>query len=230
MPPIPPYASRPSSPPRLRYELQIQDLDHEGADVFLNALGPNPRHVLQRSVAFVRQTLYDEIPLHLQPNVESITFILRPMPGVAHSCGSDRHKEIHFSLDYIKSLSPAIAPTEIEGVIVHEVVHCFQYNARGTCPGGLIEGIADFIRLRANFAPPHWREDRDGKWDAGYEKTGYFLHWIENRQANSAGLSFVKDLNLAMKDREFDASIFQDMTGRSLKQLWTLYGKDKENN
>ena len=171
------------------------------------------------------------------------------MPGVAHSCGSDRHKEIHFSLDYIKSLSPAIAPTEIEGVIVHEVVHCFQYNARGTCPGGLIEGIAgmseqlvttervdataarsDFIRLRANFAPPHWREDRDGKWDAGYEKTGYFLHWIENRQANSAGLSFVKDLNLAMKDREFDASIFQDMTGRSLKQLWTLYGKDKENN
>jgi len=64
------------------------------------------------------------------------------MPGIAHTCGSDEHKEIHFSLDYIKSLSPAIAPSEIEGVIVHEAVHCFQYNARGTCPGGLIEGIA----------------------------------------------------------------------------------------
>ena len=79
MPPIPPYASRPSSPPRLRYELQIKDLDHEGADVFLNALGPNPRHVLQRSVAFVRQTLYDEIPLHLQP--KSVHFPDKHMHG-----------------------------------------------------------------------------------------------------------------------------------------------------
>jgi hypothetical protein len=68
------------------------------------------------------------------------------MPGVAHTCGSDQHKEIHFSLDYIKPLSPAFAPTEIEGVIVHEVVHCFQYNARNTCPGGLIEGIAGMSR------------------------------------------------------------------------------------
>jgi len=84
--------------------------------------------------------------------------------------------------------------------------------------------------LRANLAPPHWREDRNGKWDAGYEKTGYFLHWIENRQANNAELSFIKDLNLAMKDRKFDASVFQDLTGCPLKELWKLYGKDKENN
>jgi len=230
MPPIPQF--QPSSRPRLRYELRIQDLEHDGADIFLNAFWPNPRQLLQRTVAFVQRTLYDEIPLHLQPNVESITFILRPMPGIAHTCGSDEHKEIHFSLDYIKSLSPAIAPTEIEGVIVHEAVHCFQYNARGTCPGGLIEGIADFVRLRANLAPPHWREDRNGKWDAGYEKTGYFLDWIENRQASlNAGLSFIKDLNLAMKDRKFDASVFQDLSGYPLKELWKLYGKDnKEKN
>lgn len=73
------------------------------------------------------------------------------MPGVAHTCGSDQHKEIHFSLDYIKPLSPAIAPSEIEGVIVHEVVHCFQYNARNTCPGGLIEGIAGMSDQLASY-------------------------------------------------------------------------------
>jgi hypothetical protein len=28
------------------------------------------------------------------------------------------------------------------GVLVHEIVHCYQYDAKGTCPGGLIEGIA----------------------------------------------------------------------------------------
>lgn len=31
------------------------------------------------------------------------------------------------------------------GVLVHEMVHCFQYNAKGTCPGGLVEGIAGMI-------------------------------------------------------------------------------------
>lgn len=87
------------------------------------------------------------------------------MPGVAHTTGSRTHKEIHFSLDYIANLAtkpkhtpPTPAPSklpdnnapippnrardEIRGVLTHEVVHCYQYDADGTCPGGLIEGIA----------------------------------------------------------------------------------------
>lgn len=63
------------------------------------------------------------------------------MPGVAYTTGTHNEKEIHFSLDYILQ-SKARAHDEIMGVLVHEVVHCFQHNARGTCPGGLIEGIA----------------------------------------------------------------------------------------
>ena len=50
-------------------------------------------------------------------------------------------KEIHFSLNHIKN-SESRAKDEINGVLTHEVVHCFQYNAKGTAPGGLIEGIA----------------------------------------------------------------------------------------
>jgi Peptidase of plants and bacteria len=63
------------------------------------------------------------------------------MEGVAHACGTDKHKEIHFSLDYIKKVE-ARARDEIKGVLTHEVVHCFQYNGKGHCPGGLIEGVA----------------------------------------------------------------------------------------
>jgi Peptidase of plants and bacteria len=83
-------------------------------------------------------------------SVEKISLILRSMEGVAHTCGSLSQKEIHFSLDYIKK-SANRARDEIMGVLVHEVVHCYQYNACGTCPGGLIEGIAgrevDYTRL-----------------------------------------------------------------------------------
>lgn len=64
------------------------------------------------------------------------------MPGVAHTTGHHVAKEIHFSLDYINKLSPASIQSEIQGVLVHEVVHCYQFNGKGTCPGGLIEGIA----------------------------------------------------------------------------------------
>jgi hypothetical protein len=63
------------------------------------------------------------------------------MDGIAYTTGSHTEKEIHFSLDYILS-SKNRAKDEIEGVLTHEAVHCFQYNAKGTAPGGLIEGIA----------------------------------------------------------------------------------------
>jgi len=63
------------------------------------------------------------------------------MEGVAYTFGTNENKEIHFSLDYIKS-SAKRAHDEIMGVLVHEVVHCYQYNAYATCPGGLIEGMA----------------------------------------------------------------------------------------
>ena len=66
------------------------------------------------------------------------------MAGVAHTLGSDIYKEIHFSLDYIHKTPPR-AKDEIHGVLVHEMVHCFQYDGSTMgrhCPGGLVEGIA----------------------------------------------------------------------------------------
>src|SRR6267378_1609678 len=74
----------------------------------------------------------------LYRSVKQILLVLRPMDGVAHTFGTKSHKEIHFSLDYIKR-SAKRAHDEIMGVLVHEVVHCFQYNALDSCPGGLIE-------------------------------------------------------------------------------------------
>lgn len=74
-------------------------------------------------------------------SVQSITLVLRPMDGVAHTFGSSTHKEIHFSLDHIQR-SAARAKSEILGVLTHEMVHCYQFNGCGQCPGGLIEGVA----------------------------------------------------------------------------------------
>ena len=63
------------------------------------------------------------------------------MNGVAHTTGTKTDKEIYFSLEYIEHCASR-ARDEILGVLTHEVVHCFQYDAEGTCPSGLIEGVA----------------------------------------------------------------------------------------
>ncbi len=77
-------------------------------------------------------------------SVRSVTLFIDEMGGVAHTNGmalDDDHKEIHLSSNHINN-NKQRARDEIRGVIVHEMVHCFQYNGKGTCPGGLIEGIA----------------------------------------------------------------------------------------
>ena len=86
-------------------------------------------------------------------SVRSVTLYLEEMPGVAYTKGSeldDDHKEIHLSVQYVEK-QRARGRDEIMGVLVHEMVHCFQYNGRRTCPGGLIEGIAGACRVLLYF-------------------------------------------------------------------------------
>jgi len=146
------------------------------------------------------------------------------MGGVAYTTGSEldsEHKEIHFSLDYIHNSIPAARTThEIMGVLTHEMVHCYQYNALGTCPGGLIEGIADWVRLNSGLSPPHWKKEANGKWDAGYQHTGYFLEYLENRY----GEGLVRRLNEKLRvERYQEKAFWTELCGRPVEQLWGDY-------
>lgn len=150
------------------------------------------------------------------------------MNGVAYTTGSELdsdHKEIHFSLDYIHKKSAEGRANEIVGVLTHEMVHCYQYNAFGTCPGGLIEGIADWVRLNANLGPPHWKKEATGKWDAGYERTGYFLEYLEQR----FGEGTVRRINEKLRISKYEEKRFwTECCGRPVEQLWGDYGKALE--
>lgn len=172
-------------------------------------------------------------------SVQTIELVLRPMDGVAYTTGSETAKEIHFACQHIVNSADRCAD-EIRGVLVHEVVHCFQYNGRGTCPGGLIEGIAgvyssfflfefgktacntalsaDWVRLRSGLAPPHWSPGGNS-WDAGYHVTAYFLEWLTERY----GEGTVQEINELMKDAPYDELIFKTVTGRKVDKLWKFY-------
>jgi len=205
--------------PKLR--LQVNDLSPAGSALFFANIQPGL--ALHSAVLAVLKTLYT--PQTVPRNVRSVTLFIENMDGVAYTKGSDLdddHKEIHFSIRHIEN-NKQRARDEIMGVIVHEMVHCFQFNAKGTCPGGLIEGIADYVRLKAGYVPPHWQRGGD-KWDAGYQTTGYFLEFIET----NCGAGTVRKINDAMRDKKYDEGIFKDLTGEPVETLWKLYKQSLE--
>lgn len=107
-------------------------------------------------------------------------------------------------------------------MIRHEMVHVYQYNGLGTCPGGLIEGIADLVRLRDGLAPPHWKR-AGGKWDDGYSTTAYFLEWVEGREGCKG---FVGALNGRMGEGEYQRRWWRELAGgKRVGELWGEYCK-----
>lgn len=172
----------------------------------------------------------DPKELQARPQTRSVTFIIRAFDGVAYTTGielDDDHKEINISSDYIVKCARGPGGDkrrELLGVICHELVHCFQWNAQGSCPGGLIEGIADWVRLRAGLGAVHWRQQAGGAWDGGYQKTGYFLDWLEVKY----GGGVVAGLNACLKEGEYDGEkVFGKCCGgEKVEDLWEAYQKE----
>ncbi|GKT45580.1 uncharacterized protein ColSpa_05761 [Colletotrichum spaethianum] len=221
-----PDRSRPSPDfklPKLR--LEIRDLNDPAAVHFLSAV--NASNALTTAVRSVLTLLYESPSCHTThvPSTRSVTLILRHMGGVAYTTGSDLdddHKEIHFSMSYIAGIPAERRTDEIMGVLTHEMVHCFQYNAHGTCPGGLIEGIADWVRLNAHLSPPHWKRDASGNWDGGYQHTGYFLDYLEGR----FGAGTVRRVNEKLRTQQYrEKEFWTELLGRPVEQLWKDYGE-----
>ena len=211
--------------PKLR--LEIRDACSPGARALLGAV--NAGTALEDAVQGVLHALYTvaaaATPTQGPPGTRSVTLILRSMPGVAYTTGIDLdpdHKEIHLSTDYIDNIAASRTRDEILGILWHEMVHCFQWNAGGTAPGGLIEGIADWVRLKAGYAPPHWSRSADGDWDAGYQHTGYFLAYLEDR----FGQGTVRRVNEALRGGKYDGEKFWvGLVGVEVERLWKDYGE-----
>lgn len=234
---LPPgFAQRPAPPttphhdprsaftlPKLR--LEIRDLSHAGALRTLAAINfAECAAACARDVLALLYVHPDESTTNV-PGTRSVTFVIRDMGGVAYTTGIDLdrdHKEIHFSAPYIAGIPQERLREELCGVITHELVHCFQHDACQTCPGGLIEGVADWVRLRCGHVPPHWKREAKGhKWDAGYQTTGYFLEYLEQQ----CGEGTVRRLNEKLRLERYDQDKFwTELLGISVEDLWAAYG------
>ncbi|KAI3755427.1 hypothetical protein L1987_55225 [Smallanthus sonchifolius] len=146
-------------------------------------------------------------------NVATVNVFIDDMDGVAYTSND----EIHISANYIQGYSGDVR-TEITGVLYHEMVHVWQWNGNGQASGGLIEGIADYVRLKAGYAPSHWVQPGEGdRWDQGYDVTARFLDYC-----NGLRDGFVAELNKKMRGG-YNNAFFVELLGKTVDELWAEY-------
>lgn len=137
--------------------------------------------------------------------------------GVAEAANG----RVRFSDDWLR-----LHPGDID-VVTHEIMHIVQAYPNGAGPGWLTEGIADYVRYRfgvdnegGGWSLPTYRPDQH--YTNSYRITARFLLWIENKTEGA-----VKKLDAAMRTNTYGASLWKDLTGKNVDELWAAYVLDQ---
>ncbi|XP_022972382.1 uncharacterized protein LOC111470952 [Cucurbita maxima] len=181
---------------------------------FDNEIGADySRQILAAATDFI-WTIFRQSSDADRKNVQKVSlFIDRDYDGVAFASND----EIHVGADYIANYGGDLKK-EITGVLYHEMTHIWQWNGNPSSPGGLIEGIADYVRLKSGYIPGHWVGPGGGsRWDQGYDVTARFLDYLEGLRSG-----FVAELNRWLKNG-YSADYFLQLLGKPVDQLWADY-------
>ncbi|GAB4838832.1 hypothetical protein Ancab_028374 [Ancistrocladus abbreviatus] len=150
------------------------------------------RQILIWATTFIWEIFQQHNPVD-RKNVQQVTLVVEQMEGVAYTANN----QIHLSAKY---------------------VHQYSGDVKREAPGGLIDGIADYVRLKAGYAPAHSVKPGQGeRWDQGYDVTARFLEYC-----NSLRNGFVAELNKKMRTG-YSNSYFNELLGKSVDQLWGEY-------
>ncbi|XP_050366159.1 uncharacterized protein LOC126784713 [Argentina anserina] len=184
-----------------------------GAVRFNNEIGADYSLQTLASAADFIWKVFQQSAVADRKSVDKVSLFIDNMDGVAYASNG----EIHVSASYIAGYSGDVKK-EFTGVLYHESTHVWQWNGNGQAPGGLIEGIADFVRLRAGYAPSHWVQPGDGdRWDQGYDVTARFLDYCTTLKDG-----FVAELNNKLKTG-YSVNFFVEILGKNVDQLWADY-------
>ncbi|KAH9313734.1 hypothetical protein KI387_022361, partial [Taxus chinensis] len=165
--------------------------------------------VMDNATKFIWETFHQQSPAD-RKKIQKITLLVENINRFAYTSGD----QIHLSAEYVENYGGDVK-TEIRGDLYHEMTYVLQWNGQGNAPDGLIEGVADYVRLTAGLAPSHWVKPGGGdRWDQGYDVTAYFLQYCE-----SISSGFVANMNAKLKGG-WDLGFFNDLTGKSVDQLW----------
>lgn len=170
--------------------------------------------VLDNSTQFIWSIFHQQNTACDRKNISTVNlFLERNMPYIADT----ENNEIHVDSKYIQYYKGDIK-TEFTGILFHEMTHVWQWFGNSSTPTGLIEGIADYVRLKAGYVPKHWVRPGEGdRWDRGYDVTAFFLDYC-----NCLRNGFVAQLNQKMKNGYSDC-YFVELLGKTPQELFSDY-------
>ncbi|KAJ1402887.1 hypothetical protein SESBI_27724 [Sesbania bispinosa] len=145
--------------------------------------------------------------------VQTVSMVVENIDGVAFASNNI----IHVSAEYVERF-PRDIKKDITGVLYHEMTHILQWDGKGQAPSGLIEGMADFVRMKGGYAADNWNPPGVGlDWNQGHEVTAHFLNYCNNIKNG-----FVADLNNKLKTG-YSENYFVELLGKPVTQLWSDY-------
>jgi hypothetical protein len=151
---------------------------------------------------------YDS-PEHRPTDAVTLVF-KKDMDGVAYTA----RRRIVISAKWVTD-----HPDDI-GMVIHELMHVVQAYPPSK-EGWLVEGIADYVRY-FQFEPEKkskWRITAKSSYKDGYGVTASFLAWLE--RTKQPGI--VAKLNASLRTSKYDNSLFEEITSRSLDDLWAEF-------
>ena len=192
----------------------------------------HPAYGRRTRLAYVPRTLYEDNSMYMYVDTRALELLLETFPTWR-----------------VKKMA--------RYVITHELVHTLQHGSilppaglsalkcDGTPPMGLMEGIADFVALKAGEGNPGWpsrprrSDELPDQWDNGYISTAYFLEWLEDVRIGPGAIGRLNDrigkYGYFTKDEVvFTRCVFQPDTWKvlfdsSIVELWEEYRQYVDN-
>lgn len=133
---------------------------------------------------------------------------------ISYTSGTD----IFIAANHIATFSGDLR-NQVAGILYQQLAHVWQWTGNGSAPAGLIEGVAEFVRLKSGFVSREWAAAGDGdRWDeGGGGVTARFLEYLEG-----LGSGFVGELNWKMRNG-YTEDYFVELMVVTANELWAEY-------
>ncbi|KAH6811571.1 hypothetical protein C2S51_025333 [Perilla frutescens var. frutescens] len=132
--------------------------------------------------------------------------------------GETGDNNVYMSALGIEHYAPGSAVFQFTSILYHEMTHIFQWTGEGTAPGGLTEGMADYVVLKSEFAVGGYSTPGEGsRWDEGYGVTSRFLEYCDGLKEG-----FTAELNKMMRN-VYKEEYFNQLLGKSVDEVWRDY-------
>jgi hypothetical protein len=209
------------------FELQIDPDAGADASIFTDAV-PDPEALVREVGVRVCRVLYRK-PAEVR-KATHLTLLIKDDPLPGWKSGDGAQITVMISTGHLADVKAKGGDvlTEIKGILHHEMTHMYQNDDKapgeGTYAslGNVIEGVADFVRIRSGFPPDGAVPTKTGVWDSeGYWKPAFFLLWIDDQYPD-----FLYRMNLGMLAGDgvaWTPDAIASITGRSVADLWSDY-------